>query len=216
MSVRDRGTLIGNRGVLHDDGGRIVRPWKSKAWIACALHWKDWQRAPFTPGTWSELFFLDEATAFSAGHRPCKLCRRARHIEFKGAWVRANRDLGEATAGEPPISRIDAILHDERAVRGGGKRTYRAAASELPDGTFIERGDRALMRWEGRFLEWSFSGYRETEMAVDDDAPVIVLTPASIVRMYRSGFRPGVHSTADTHGRDARLRRMILHGSERS
>ena len=102
VSVAARGTLIGNRGILHDGGGRIVRPWKGKAWIACALQWKDWQRRPFKPGTWTELFFLDEATAFSAGHRPCKLCRRARHLEFKQAWLDgANRVLsGEQSAQE--------------------------------------------------------------------------------------------------------------------
>src|SRR5690606_20009325 len=106
-AVRARGTLMGNRGILHDDAGRIVRPWKGKAWIACALHWKDWQRTPFTPGTWSELFFLDEATAFAAGHRPCKLCRRVRHLEFKRAWLAANRELVDSD--EPPISAIDAV-----------------------------------------------------------------------------------------------------------
>ena len=194
VSVAARGTLIGNRGILHDGDGRIVRPWKGKAWIACALHWKDWQRTPFTPGTWTELFFLDEATAFAAGHRPCKLCRRARHLEFKHAWLDANR---ERVAGvNPSITEIDSILHGERALLGGGKRTYWAPASDLPDGTFIEHGDRALLRWNGCFLEWSFAGYRECDGPIDAREPVMVLTPVSIVRMYQGGFPPGVHPTA--------------------
>ena len=192
-AVRTRGTLIGNRGILHDDSGRIVRPWKGKAWIACTLHWKGWKRTPFTPGTWSELFFLDEATAFSAGHRPCKLCRRDRHLEFKRAWLTANRELTDGD--EPSISAIDSVLHAERTVPGGGKRTFRALAHELPDGTFIDRGDRALLAWRGRFLEWSFSGYREPSEPVDPQEPVTVLTPASVVRTYGSGFEPEVHPT---------------------
>jgi methylphosphotriester-DNA--protein-cysteine methyltransferase len=81
------------------------------------------------PGTWSELFFLDEATAFAAGHRPCKLCRRERQIEFKEAWLAANREL--VNGDVPSIALIDSVLHDERALRGGGKRTFQALASEL-------------------------------------------------------------------------------------
>ena len=203
VSVAARGTLIGNRGILHDGGGRIVRPWKGKAWIACALQWKDWQRSPFTPGTWTELFFLDEATAFAAGHRPCKLCRRARPLEFKQAWLAANREL--VAEADPSIVEIDRILHDERAFRGGRKRTYRAAVADLPDGTFIEHGDRALMRWNGRFLEWSFDGYRKADASFDAREPVTVLTPASIVRMYARGFRPAVHATAGSACADPRI-----------
>ena len=186
---------MGNRGILHDESSRIVRPWKGKAWIACALQWRDWKRTPFTPGTWSELFFLDEATAFAAGHRPCKLCRRARHIEFKRAWLAANRELVDDD--EPPIAAIDRVLHGERTVPGGGKRTFEALASNLPDGTFVDRGGRALLAWKGRFLEWSFSGYRAAPEPLDLGECVTVLTPASIVQMYREGFEPFVHPTAE-------------------
>lgn len=82
---------MGNRGILHDDGNRIVRPWAHKAWVTCLLEFNGVKRPkPFSPGNYSELFFMDEATAFAAGHRPCAHCQRARHREFKDSWVRAN------------------------------------------------------------------------------------------------------------------------------
>lgn len=90
-ATASRGTLMGNRGILHDDRNRIVRPWAHRAWVTCLLEFNGIKRSrPFSPGNYSELFFIDEATAFSAGHRPCAHCQRLRHREFKDAWVRAN------------------------------------------------------------------------------------------------------------------------------
>ncbi len=78
-----RGSLMGNRGILHNQEKRIVRPWAHKAWIACLLSYGSVRRAVFAPGNYSELFFLDEATALSAGHRPCGQCQRERYRLFK-------------------------------------------------------------------------------------------------------------------------------------
>jgi hypothetical protein len=121
------------------------------------------------------------------------LCRRARHLEFKRAWLDGNRELVDCN--EPPISALDRILHTERTLPGGGKRTFQALAAGLPDGTFIEREGRALLVWKGRFLEWSFSGYREPSEPVDPQELVTVLTPPSVVRTFGSGFEPEVHPT---------------------
>lgn len=99
---------MGNRGILHNDENRIVRPWAHKWWVTCVLEFKDIKRLkPFSQGNYSELFFVDEATDFAAGHRLCAYCQRARHLEFKGAWVRAN--LPEDVRASTKIPDIDIV-----------------------------------------------------------------------------------------------------------
>ncbi|MGH8280534.1 MAG: hypothetical protein ACRETQ_13380, partial [Gammaproteobacteria bacterium] len=107
-AVSARGAWIGNRGIIHGDRKRIVAAWRSKAWITCELHFRGVHRRVFSPHTWTELFFLDEATAFAAGHRPCAYCRRPRYREFKRAWCAANMALLEMA--DPRASWIDAEL----------------------------------------------------------------------------------------------------------
>lgn len=192
-AVSARGTVMGNRGILHDADRRVTRPWAHRHWVACALSFQDRKQALFAPGRYSQLFFLDEATALAAGHRPCAHCQRDRYAAFRAAWQRAN-------AGRYVLRTIDDLdraLHAERAVRGGGKRTFEARRDELPDGALFEQGDSAYFVWKGASLRWSFEGYSRT--APDTAAPsmVSVLTPPSIVRMFREGFVPLVHGTAD-------------------
>src|SRR5262245_66499612 len=91
VAVPQRGTLLGNRGVLHDDGGRIRRAWQLKRWIVCVLEFRGRKRRVMTPGRYTELFFLDEATALAAGHRPCAECRHSRFLAFCTAWGQARR-----------------------------------------------------------------------------------------------------------------------------
>ena len=112
IAVPARGTMLGNRGCLHDDSGRIVRRWTTRAWISCRLSFKDRRRPIMTPNRWTELFFLDEATAFAAGHRPCGECRREDYVRFKQSWVHGSPqyDLTVKT----PIEKIDLILQRER------------------------------------------------------------------------------------------------------
>ena len=101
-----RGLFMGNRGILHNETGQLGRAlWKHKAWIICELSHKDWHREVLSPGNYTELFFLDEAVAFAAGHRPCKLCRRAAYLRFAGSAGHYG------TAPE-----LDSRLHDERAM----------------------------------------------------------------------------------------------------
>jgi len=189
-AVFARGTLMGNRGILHDDEQRIRRPWQHQAWICCQLSFKDRKRALFSPGSYSELFFLDEATAFAAGHRPCGECRRERYQLFKAWWTQAHQPGSSVTSAQ-----VDKVLHAERTLRGGGKRTYQATLSELPPGTFFEHGGIPYLVWHHGYRPWSFDGYGR---AVDwpSDTQVRELTPASIVTLFRLGFVPQVHPSA--------------------
>lgn len=185
---------MGNRGILHDEGNRIVRPWAHKWWVTCVLEFKDIKRPkPFSQGNYSELFFLDEATAFSAGHRPCATCQRTRHLEFKRAWARAN--VPEDLRASTKIPVIDQVIHAERAIFGGGKRTYDARLVELPHGTIFEHEEGAYLVSGRGCLPWSFEGYAAPKV-IDVAAIVKVLTPRSVVRAFAAGFAPIVHHSA--------------------
>ncbi|MGR8933914.1 MAG: hypothetical protein ACU837_05925, partial [Gammaproteobacteria bacterium] len=148
----------------------------------------------FSPGSYSELFFLDEATAFSAGHRPCAECQRSRYKEFKTAWEYANKYLLESSSVRS--SDIDGILHSERALRGGGKVKYETAVGTLPNGTMVELDGKALLIWYGKMLPWSFSGYGNAVAEIHRDTRVCVLTPRSVVAAFSAGFEPHVHESA--------------------
>lgn len=196
----ERGSWMGNRGILHNDQKQIVRPWQHNGWVTCLLSYGDSMRKGdtareklFTEGNYSELFFLDEATAFAAGHRPCAQCRNRRYKEFKHAWVVANRD--RVSSDDPPSKEIDKILQCER-VAGGEKKTYEAVLDSLPDGTMIEQNGKAYLVWRGRLYQWSFAGYAVDNVKRTPEKSVHVLTPESIVRMYARGFIPQVHVSA--------------------
>lgn len=195
-AVPSRGTLMGNRGILHDAENNIVRPWAHKAWVTCLLQFKDIKRPkPFSPGTYSELFFIDEATAIAAGHRPCATCQRTRHLEFKDAWVRAN--MPDRLPAAVAMKDVDRVLHTERAMPGGGKGKYDAQLFELPVGTMFEHGANAYLVAAAGNLPWSFSGYGAPE-TIDPQTTVKVLTPRSAVRAFEAGFVPTFHPSADS------------------
>jgi len=193
-AVPARGAWTGNRGIIHNDRREVVAQWRSKAWITCLLDFQGRRRPVFSPGTWSELFFLDEATAFSAGHRPCAYCRRPRYREFRDAWGRTNPGFAESS--RPLATRIDARLHAERVGPGRSKGTWRERFDTLPPGTFILVDGTPCLRWGGRVLPWSHDGYGEPLPAPAGGEEVEVLTPASIVAMFRAGFRAQVHESA--------------------
>jgi hypothetical protein len=185
---------MGNRGILHDDEKRIVVPWRLKRWITCALSFRGRKRQVFAPRRYSELFFLDEATSFAAGHRPCAECRRTRYEEFRAAWIEANSN--RAALKKVGADDIDNVLHAERAVRGGGKKPWQTDSAALPPGTFIEHRDRAHLFWRDRLWPWTFAGYEDSVSMSTAAAEVTVLTPQSIVRVLESGFTPQVHPSA--------------------
>ncbi len=134
---------------------------------------------------------MDEATALSAGHRPCAECNREKYKEFKSVWCIAN-------AKEPsiPVSQIDQQLHAERAIRGGGKVTFEMPFEEIPDGACIEIDNRALLRWHGVLWHWGWNGYEQYDSKPAASDLVIVLTPKSMVKALQHGFRPQVHESA--------------------
>ncbi|HEU0277529.1 MAG TPA: hypothetical protein VFQ95_06905 [Rhodanobacteraceae bacterium] len=193
-AVAARGAWMGNRGILHNERREIVAQWRSKAWITCRLDWPGVHRAVFSPHTWSELFFLDEATAFAAGHRPCAYCRRERYNAFKQAWCAANaRPL---PAPQVRATVIDARLHVERVTPEGRKVTWRVRFGALPDGAFIVRDGAAWLVWKGRLWPWAHAGYGRARPPLAAGTTVDVLTPASIVGMFGTGFTPQVHASA--------------------
>ena len=195
-AVPMRGSLMGNRGILHNESRQIVRPWAGKSWVTCVLQFEGSQqkRKVFSEGSYSELFFLDEATAFAAGHRPCNYCRKPRYTEFKNAWLRTNRPN---VVGNTPITEVDKVLHAERAIPGGGKIMFSAAVKDLPSGAMFEHEGAAFLVWKEAIHRWSADGYIPSSLQVGLQ-PVNVLTPASIVRIYRDGFIPGVHASAES------------------
>ena len=186
VATPERGTLTGNRGILHDDRQRIVRTHTTKAWITCVLEWKDVHREVMTDRKWTELFFLDEAAALAAGHRPCGYCRRPDYERFVEAWSRGNPALAPTTGRRAPV--IDAVLHRERRNPDGSKRTYRAVAAELPAGaTYADESGRAWLAVADHLaVAWTFGGYEAS--AARSGQPVDVLTPRSAVNAIQAGY----------------------------
>jgi hypothetical protein len=186
-----RGDLMGNRGCLHDQSGRIVRRHRGKLWIFCRLEFRGRWRPVMPPNRYTALFFLDEATAFAAGHRPCGECMHRRYTEFRDAWAAANPELAKPKAS---AGIMNEALHRERIDSERRKVTFTARAGALPDGTFVvpdgARNGPSLI-WSGAFLPWSPAGYGEHQ-ELDGRSIVEVLTPACTVRTFAAGFRPAV------------------------
>lgn len=191
-----RGTLTGNRGCLHDERGEIVRDFVGKRWIACLLEFRGRRRALMTPGRYTELFFLDEATSLAAGHRPCAECRRDDYNAFRRAWVAAGLPSRGAllSAGE-----MDTRLHAERLDGTGAKTTHSAHLADLPDGVFVvgESSDQSLLFHSGLLWPWTPGGY-SAPFAPKMDAPIRLLTPPSIAAILAAGYMPGYHSSIQT------------------
>jgi hypothetical protein len=152
-----------------------------------------------TPGRYTELFFLDEATALAAGHRPCGECRHADYVRFKAAWLRGNTDRG--LGGRVPIAAIDRILHAERIGRAGAPRLLPDDPAATPDGVFVSAATRAtpLLLWEERLWPWSPWGYGPPSDR-RPAGPLTILTPASTVAALAAGYTPGVHASAAAPG----------------
>jgi hypothetical protein len=195
VATSDRGTFLGNRGVLHTDEGQIRREWQVKRWIVCVLEFRSRKRMVMTPGRYTELFFLDEATALAAGHRPCAECRHRRFIDFCTAWsgIHPRDDKSRPTADE-----IDCRLHGERLNPDRSKRSFVAAAEDLPDGTFVTvatSGEQPYLILGDCLLAWSPGGYCERRWRPKGEE-VKVLTPPSTVQSIRAGYVPEIHPSA--------------------
>lgn len=183
-----RGTLMGNRGCLHDSQGTIRRAYQGKRWIICLLDFKNRRRTVMTPGQYTELFFLDEATALAAGHRPCAECQRERFTHFRARWAAANPHL--AGSLKPAATAIDDILHQERLQRAPDA----VQVAGLPDGAFVtfDADNQAYLIYRGRLYRWQPMGYTLVG-AADQGRPAQCLTPASIVRTLAAGYDVQIH-----------------------
>lgn len=196
IATPERGTFMGNRGVLHDAEGQIRRAWQLKRWIACVLEFRGRKRQVMTPGRYTELFFFDEATALAAGHRPCAECRHARFLDFCNAWGTAHPTDG--TSARPTAREIDDRLHAERLAPDRSKRSFVAALDDLPDGVIVAVaawGAQAYLVWDDYLLAWSPEGYGERRRRPKGEA-VRVLTPKSTVETIRAGYLPEIHPSA--------------------
>ncbi len=198
IATPERGLVYGNRGCLHDDHGEIRRRHPTKRWIACRLCFRGRRRSPLmAPGRFTELFFLDEATALAVGHRPCAECRRNDYNRFSHLWLALHPDQTGADA-------IDAQLHQERLVPGTGeRRLHQLPYNELPDGTFVLEADGPHLVLGRRLLTWSPGGYRG-DRPRPRTGRATVITPPSIIEILRGDWSPSVpllHPSADLFSR---------------
>ena len=184
-----RGLFTGNRGIIHDPATKTLlkKRWSSPAWLICLCEFRGRRREVMGGRSWTELFFLDEATAFAAGHRPCFYCRRDDANRFRAAWEEGN-GIGNLRAPE-----IDAVLHRERFASGKKLHPLPMPLERLPDGAMVQAGGESHLVAQGRPLRWSTDGYRKASGPVAD---AMLLTPPSTVRALGAGYRPVLHRSA--------------------
>ena len=190
IATPHRGLFTGNRGIIHDPATKTLlkKRWSSPAWITCVCEFRGWRRKVMGGRSWTELFFLDEATAFAAGHRPCFFCRRDDAKRFRAAWEKGN-GVADFRARE-----MDAVLHGERLERGKKRlHSLPMPVEQLPDGAMVQQYDESFMIVQGRALQWSMGGYRRGERVIDD---AMLLTPPSTLRAVSAGYRPVLHPSA--------------------
>ena len=179
-----RGLVYGNRGCLHDPAGTIRRSHATRRWIACRLEFRGWHRGPLQqPGRFTELFFLDEATAFAAGHRPCALCRHTDYSRVRALWEQLHGGPAGADA-------IDARLHGERLRPDGSRLLHSRPYADLPDGAFVLHEGVPKLVARGRLHRWSASGY--TRPGPLPGGPARVITPPSLLAVLDAGWEPAV------------------------
>ena len=186
----ERGMFTGNRGIIHDPLTRTLlnRRWASQAWLICTLQWRGVRRTVMGTRSWTELFFLDEATALAAGHRPCFLCQRAEAVIFQASFPTPDR------TARPKASDIDGVLHAER-LDGRRKRLHdlTSPSAALPDGAMIFQDSAPHLILKGVARRWSLAGY-DVPTAPLDGARLI--TPPSTVAALRAGYQPRLHASA--------------------
>jgi hypothetical protein len=189
IATPHRGMFTGNRGIIHDPATKtLTRRWASRAWLTCVLEFRGRRRNVMGGRSWTELFFLDEATALAAGHRPCFFCRREDANRFRGTWEEGN-GVERALARE-----IDAVLHRER-LAGRQKRLHALPMplQQLPDGAMLQEGAESYLVVQGRALKWSPGGYCKAQHELQD---AMLLTPPSTLCALSAGYRPVLHPSA--------------------
>ncbi len=170
IATPERGLVYGNRGRLHDEHGVIRRQWQVKRWISCRLEFRGRHRAggPMAPNRYTGLFFLDEATALAAGHRPCAECRNADYRSFLTL-------TGASSAGA-----LDEMLHAER------RRLHESELDELPGGAFVVLDGQPWIVLGSDLLRWTPGGYSERRPRFS--GRVELVTPPTSVHVLASGW----------------------------
>ena len=190
MATPERGLFVGNRGIIHDPATKTLlnRRWSTPAWLTCMLQFRGRRREVMARRSWTELFFLDEATAFAAGHRPCFYCRRDDANRFRSFWEQGNDQHGLLAPD------IDVVLHHER-LDGRRKRLHPLPLpiKKLPDGAMVQADSASFLIAQGRPLRWSPGGYGEVSGALHEP---MLLTPPSTLRAFLAGYRPVLHPSA--------------------
>ena len=135
------------------------------------------------PGRFTELFFLDEATAFAAGHRPCALCRRQDYNRFTAIWQQLH-------PGDSGADEIDDRLHRERLTDSRSRRLHELHSADLPDGALVLHRNSPHVVFAGHLLAWSSGGY-VNHLGLPAGSTTVI-TPPSLLEVLRTGWEPGV------------------------
>jgi hypothetical protein len=195
-AVPERGLFTGNRGCLVDDDGRIARHHRGDLWITCSLEYRGWRHQLDAPRTWTPIFFLDDAVALAAGHRPCGLCRRADYVAYQEAValsgpapVRGASELNQRLAGE-------RLRPGRGMVRASDRITWPADIESLPNGSVIVDEDRRpCLVMDDWLFAFTFEGWASPR-ARPDRGTAHVLTPPTSVAALSHGFGPALHPSA--------------------
>jgi hypothetical protein len=189
VAIPERGMFVGNRGIIHDPATRTLlrKRWSTDAWLTCVLEFRGRRRKVMQRRSWTELFFLDEATSLAAGHRPCFYCRRDDANRFRAAWEKGN---GKSDILAPDM---DAVLHRERLASAKKLHPLPARIEKLPDGAMVRSDDASFLIIDGKPLLWTPSGYRAVKGELRDAK---LLTPPSTVRALAAGYRVMLHPSA--------------------
>lgn len=197
-AVPERGLFTGNRGCLVDDHERVVRHHRGDLWITCVTEFRGRRVGLARPNRWTPLFFLDDAVALAAGHRPCGECRVADYRAYRdavSAGVGAAATDGRLRAGD-----LDGRLRRERLRRGRGleraadRITWTAPAADLPDASVVVIAGVAHLLVGGAARPFSFAGWGPPVPIPGGE--LTVLTPPTSVLALRHGFRPTLHPSA--------------------
>jgi len=185
VAIPARGTMTGNRGIIHRPDRTLgTSRWSHQAWICCTLEWQGRKRQVMTGRNWTELFFLDEAVAMAAGHRPCGYCRRPAYNRFVAAWT-------QATGQKPSAKQMDKALHPARVTRNRVQVRHRAAVGDLPDGAFVMAEGTPHLLWQGAAHPFAPEGYG-TPKPLPDLPDVEVLTPKPMILALSAGYVPHI------------------------
>lgn len=196
-SVAERGLLTGNRGCLVDDAGKVVRHHRGSLWIVCVTEFRGWQSPLARPGRWTPIFFLDDAVALAAGHRPCGLCRRPAYESYRRA-VATGLDAPDPASAQYLNRRLASErLHSGRGVaRGQDRRTWTAGIDDLPAGTvLVGPGRQPRLLLSDRLVGFAFSGWANA-LRRPVGVRVEVLTPPTSVVALANGYEPLIHPSA--------------------